>query len=169
MKLRIAGYNPESIVDGPGVRFTLFLQGCPLACPGCQNPETRDPAGGREMAAEKILALIRGASHLDGVTFSGGEPFYQAAALAELAVEICRLGLSLVLYSGYTWEELMARAGRDRAVQRLLVAGDILIDGPYREAERDLSLPFRNSRNQRLLDLPRSLAEKRPVPYPLSG
>lgn len=165
MKLRIAGYNPESVVDGPGVRFTLFLQGCPLACPGCQNPEAQDPAGGREMTSEEILALIRRSRHLDGVTFSGGEPFYQAAVLVGLAGEIRRMGLSLVLFSGYTWEELMDRACRDEAVRRLLAAGNILIDGPYREEERDLSLAFRNSCNQRLLDLPRSLAEKRPVPY----
>lgn len=167
--LRVAGIKPESMVDGPGVRFVLFLQGCPLACLGCHNPEARDPAGGAEMAAAEIRDLIARARYIDGVTFSGGEPFYQAAGLAGLAVEIRRLGLSLVLYSGYTWEELAAAAGRDEAVARLLAAGDILVDGPYREAERDLSLPFRNSRNQRLLDLPRSLAQGRPVPYFLPG
>ncbi len=140
------------------------MQGCPCGCPGCHNPEARDPAGGREMAPEEILALIRRSRHIDGVTFSGGEPFYQAAALAGLAAEIRRLGLSLVFFSGYTWEELTARARRDEAVRRLLAAGSILVDGPYREEERDLSLPFRNSRNQRMLDLPRSLTEKRPVP-----
>ncbi|HPU01341.1 MAG: anaerobic ribonucleoside-triphosphate reductase activating protein [Firmicutes bacterium] len=158
MKLRLAGIVPESIVDGPGIRLAIFFQGCPHRCPGCHNPETHDPAGGMEVEAAELLRRIREARGIDGVTFSGGEPFEQAAALAGLAEEIRRLGLDLVLYSGYTFEALLQKGEKEPHVRRLLEAGRLLVDGPYMEAERDLTLPYRGSRNQRLIDLPRSLA-----------
>lgn len=158
MKLRLAGIVPESIVDGPGLRLTFFFQGCPHRCRGCHNPETHDPAGGREAAAADLLAQIRAARGIDGVTFSGGEPFVQAAALAGLAEGIRALGLDLVLYSGFTFEELLRKSSSDEQISRLLRAGTLLVDGPYIEAERDLTLPYRGSRNQRLIDLPASLS-----------
>ncbi len=167
MKLRLAGLVSESIVDGPGLRFTLFLQGCPHRCPGCHNPETHDPAGGSAVAAAELLAQISAARGIDGVTFSGGEPFMQAAALAGLAEQILLLGLDLVLYSGFTFEELLQRGTADGPTRRLLQAGTMLVDGPYVEAERDLTLSFRGSRNQRLIDLPASLREGSAVEWAL--
>lgn len=156
---------PESIVDGPGLRLALFFQGCPHRCPGCHNPETHDPAGGREVDSAELLARIKETRGIDGVTFTGGEPFAQAAGLAELAGEIRRLGLNLVLYSGFTFEELLRKSRADFHTRRLLQAGTLLIDGPYIEAERDLALPFRGSRNQRLIDLPRSLKDNAAVEW----
>ncbi len=157
MSLRLAGIAPESIVDGPGIRLTLFFQGCSHRCPGCHNPETHDPAGGREMEAGELLARIKRARGIDGVTFSGGEPFEQAVTLAGLAEAIRREGLDLVLYSGFTFEELLQKSEKEPRVYRLLRAGTLLIDGPYLREERDLTLAYRGSRNQRLLDLPLSL------------
>ncbi|NMA92037.1 MAG: radical SAM protein [Firmicutes bacterium] len=159
MSLRVAGLINESLVDGPGIRFVLFAQGCPLRCPGCHNPEAADPRGGVEMSLAEILARIKGVRGIDGVTFSGGEPFYQAEPLARLGKEILRLGLNLVIYSGYTFAELLERGRREEGTARLLSCGWLLVEGSYREEERDLSLPFRGSRNQRILDLPSSLEQ----------
>lgn len=157
MKLRLAGIVPESIVDGPGIRLTCFFQGCPHCCPGCHNPDTHDPRGGREIEPAELLEQIRRARGIDGVTFSGGEPFEQAAGLAGLAEGVRRLGLDLVLYSGFTFEALLKKGKNDPLIRRLLEAGTLLVDGPYIRAERDLALPFRGSRNQRLIDLPCSM------------
>ncbi len=164
MKLRVAGFVPESIVDGPGIRLTIFAQGCSHRCPGCHNPESQDPLGGEDMEVGELLKRIRAArSIIDGVTFSGGEPFEQAAPLAALTAELPTIGLNLVLYSGYTFEELLEMSKKDLNVYRLLKGGQILIDGPFRLAERNLALPYRGSGNQRILDLSRSLASGKPV------
>jgi anaerobic ribonucleoside-triphosphate reductase activating protein len=165
MKLRVAGMVPESIVDGPGIRLVLFVQGCSHRCPGCHNPETHDPAGGTVWTTGDLLRQITAARGIDGVTFSGGEPFEQPRPLAYLAAEIKRLGLNLVLYSGYTFEQLLAMRGRDQAISRLLEAGDLLVDGPYVAGECDLSLPYRGSKNQRILDLPASLRLEAPLTW----
>jgi anaerobic ribonucleoside-triphosphate reductase activating protein len=165
MKLKVAGIVPESIVDGPGIRLVLFVQGCSHRCPGCHNPETHDPAGGTLWSAADLLRRIKAARGIDGVTFSGGEPFEQPRPLAYLAEKVKGLGLNLVLYSGYTFEQLLAMGDREPAVSRLLEAGDLLVDGPYVAGERDLSLPYRGSKNQRLLDLPASLRLGAPQPW----
>ena len=163
MKLRVAGMIGDSLIDGPGIRFALFLQGCPLNCPGCHNPDTAEPRGGVEMSSTEVLDRIKAARGIDGVTFSGGEPFYQAQPLAGLGEEIIGLRLNLVIYSGYTFERLLAKSRREEETARLLASGWLLIDGPYRQEERDVSLPFRGSKNQRVLDLPRSLKQGRAV------
>lgn len=165
MSIRVAGIVTDSLVDGPGIRFTLFAQGCPLSCPGCHNPEAADPGGGVEMSLQEILNQIKTARGIDGVTFSGGEPFYQAEPLARLGEEITRLGLNLVIYSGYTFEELLAKSRQEKGIARLLAAGWLLIEGPYRQEERDISIPFRGSKNQRILDLPSSLKLNRAVTW----
>lgn len=169
MKLRVAGIVPESIVDGPGIRLALFVQGCSHRCAGCHNPESQDPGGGVKFSLDAIMEQIAAASSLDGVSFSGGEPFEQPAPLARLGKEIRARNLGLVLYSGYTFEELLLMGCRDRNVSSLLECGNILIDGPYLEAERDLSIPFRGSRNQRILDLPESLRLGQAVEVQMSG
>lgn len=151
--LRISGVVPESIVDGPGIRYVIFVQGCPHHCPGCHNPQTHDFAGGEEADREKILEEIRQNPLLGGVTFSGGEPFCQPEALLELGREIVSMGKRLMVYSGYTYEELLELSKRRPAVGGLLALADLLVDGPYLEAERDLSLSYRGSANQRVIDL----------------
>ncbi len=157
MKIRLAGYIPESVVDGPGIRFVLFAQGCDHHCPGCHNPQTHARDGGELVDLGEIFDRIKKAKLIRGVTFSGGEPFLQAAPLVQLARQIRALGLGLVTYSGYRFEELLALGGTDKAVRDLLAASDLLVDGPYMEAKRDLGLAFRGSANQRLIDVPRSL------------
>ncbi len=151
--LRLAGIVRESIVDGPGIRFTVFCQGCPHGCQGCHNPETHDFSGGKEVSLEKILQEIDKDPLLAGVTFSGGEPFCQAEGFARLAELVKERGLSVTVFSGYTYEALTEAAEKDREVRRLLELTDILIDGPYVEEERDLTLQFRGSGNQRIIDM----------------
>ncbi len=161
--LRIAGVIKESVVDGTGLRFTLFTQGCPHHCPGCHNPETHSPTGGTQTNISRILEEIDKNPLLQGVTFSGGEPFVQAAALLHLAQEIKARGLDLWCYSGYTWEELLQMAAKDEAVSHLLELVDVLVDGLYLQEQRDYSLAFRGSRNQRILDVAASLERGRPM------
>lgn len=169
MNLRLAGYQVDSIVDGPGVRLALFIQGCSRRCPGCHNPETHDPHGGSDANLDQLIGLVTRCTGIDGVTISGGEPFEQAAATAALAVKIAQQGLDLVIYSGYTFEELLAKSSHDRNVRTSLDAGRLLVDGPFILDERDITLPYRGSRNQRLIDLPRSLKEGKAVEWhPLS-
>ncbi len=158
--LRVAGVVGESITDGPGIRFAIFTQGCPHDCPGCHNPQSHDPNGGEIIDVAQLWQRIAKNPLLSGVTLSGGEPFAQAEALLPLAQQIHDAGMELAVYSGYRWEEIM---GMGEAVQGLLGLCDVLIDGRYVAAERSLDLNFRGSRNQRILDVPRSLASGQPV------
>lgn len=151
MKLTIAGLVKESIVDGPGIRYTVFVQGCPHNCPGCHNPQTHPFEGGVEMDAADIFAQFQGNPLLKGITLSGGEPFCQAEALAELARLVHSAGKDVVVYTGYVYEDLLQMP--DPAVAELLAETDLLIDGPYVESLRNLELQFRGSENQRLIDL----------------
>ena len=163
-KLRIAGTAGESIVDGEGYRYTIFTQGCPHHCFGCQNPQTHDFQGGRLVEPAKLLREILDNPLLEGVTFSGGEPFCQSGLLAELAVELHQSGLTIWCYTGYSFEDLLQ--SRQQAVRHLLQQVDVLVDGPYIEAQRDISLQFRGSRNQRLIDVAKSLAKGRVFLHP---
>ena len=151
MKMRIAGIANDSIVDGPGLRLTVFFQGCPYSCLGCHNPQTHDQEGGREADTLEILALMENNPLLDGLTLSGGEPFMQPEAALELARAARGKGLNVWIYSGATYEALKAR--QDKATDALLEACDVLVDGPFILALRSLNLLFRGSRNQRLIDL----------------
>jgi anaerobic ribonucleoside-triphosphate reductase activating protein len=150
-ELRVNGIVEESVVDGPGLRFTVFTQGCPHHCPGCHNPETHDPCGGHTVSTEKLLAQIQENPLLAGVTFSGGEPFLQAAILADLGSRVRALDKTVVVYTGYTLEQLHGRAKEHDSVNALLEQADLLIDGPYVEALRDLEILHRGSANQRIL------------------
>ncbi|MGN1274943.1 MAG: anaerobic ribonucleoside-triphosphate reductase activating protein [Thermoguttaceae bacterium] len=154
-KLRVAGIVPESITDGPGIRFVLFLQGCPHHCPGCHNPETQCLEGGTFMTADEILDRIRNDPLISGVTFSGGEPFLQAGLLAPIARECHRLGLNVMTYTGWTFEELVS--AKNPAWNRLIAESDVIVDGPYRQDLRSYDTKFRGSSNQRLVNVPLSL------------
>lgn len=149
--IRLAGIVRESIVDGPGLRFTVFCQGCPHHCPGCHNEETHDFDGGYDCDISKIIAAVDSDPLLDGVTFSGGEPFCQPKAFYNLAVELKKRNLNIMAYSGYTYEELISM--NDEAVDNLLSAIDLLVDGRYMAGQRDLTLLFRGSKNQRVIDM----------------
>ena len=153
--LDLSGIVEDSIVDGPGIRATIFCQGCPHHCPGCHNPETWPFGCGTPMAAEAIFEIVKSNPLCRGVTFSGGEPFAQAEGYLELAEALKAEGYEVASYSGYTFEQLL----RGTPAQReLLDTIDVLIDGPFVLAEKSLEVPFRGSKNQRILDVPKSLA-----------
>ena len=151
--IRIAGVVRESIVDGPGLRFTVFCQGCPHGCKGCHNMATHDFSGGYDCEISKILDAIDQNPLLDGVTFSGGEPMCQPEAFYNLAVQVKERGLNRVSYTGFTYEELLQMTEKDKWIKGLLELTDILIDGRFVLEERDLTLQFRGSRNQRVIDM----------------
>ena len=161
MKFRIAGITNDSIVDGPGLRFTVFTQGCPHRCPGCHNPQTHDFGGGSEADTDEIIAKIKRNPLLDGITLSGGEPFCQPEACAEIARAARGLGPNVWSYSGYTFEELTERG--TEAQRALLREVDVLVDGRFELERRSLECRFRGSSNQRLIDVPASLAAKRAI------
>lgn len=157
MKIRMAGVVSESIVDGPGIRFTLFAQGCPHKCEGCHNPQTHDFNGGKDDDTDTILERILENPLLDGVTFSGGEPFCQAKPLADLAKKIKAAGLNVISYSGYTIEYLMKNANDENGYMELLCEIDYLIDGPFILSLKSYEAKFRGSTNQRIIDVKKTL------------
>ena len=159
--LDLSGIVSDSIVDGPGIRTTIFCQGCPHHCPGCHNPETWDFGCGTQVPVEDLVDIVRSNPLCRGVTFSGGEPFAQAAGFAKLARLLKEKGYEVASYSGYTFEELL---GGSDDQKELLSSIDILIDGPFLMAEKSLEIAFRGSRNQRILDVKKSLAEGMAVP-----
>ena len=161
--MRIANTVSDSIVDGPGLRFTVFTQGCPHRCPGCHNPETHDPAGGREASVAELTAQLLSNPLTDGLTLSGGEPFCQPEECAALARVAHEKGLNVWVYTGYTYERLLS--GEVPGALALLGQTDVLVDGPFLLARKSYAALFRGSANQRLIDVPRSLAAGQVVPW----
>lgn len=153
LMLRLSGIEPESIVDGPGIRYVVFVQGCPHHCKGCHNPQTHDFKGGYMESQEKLLEEIKENPLVSGVTFSGGEPFCQAEALAQLGKKVKAMGKHLIVYSGYTLEQLLEKGKSEKGVMDLLRTADVLVDGPFIEELKDLNLRFRGSSNQRYIEL----------------
>ena len=153
--MRIFGLQQDSIVDGPGFRFACFVQGCPHGCPGCHNPDSHDPAGGQEMSVEEVARQLLKNPLTDGLTLSGGEPFAQAEDCLALAKIAHGHGLSVWSYSGWTFEYLRDQGTPEQ--KALLAELDVLVDGPFLLSERTLALPWRGSRNQRVVDVRRSL------------
>jgi len=153
--LNLSGIQGDSIVDGPGIRTTFFCQGCPHHCEGCHNPETWPFEGGTPMPTDALVEIVTANPLCRGVTFSGGEPFAQAEGFGELAKALKEKGYEVASYSGYTFEQLLHGTPAQKA---LLAQLDVLIDGPFVLAERSLQTPFRGSKNQRILDVPKSLA-----------
>ena len=147
MDIRIAGIVPESIVDGDGIRYAVFMQGCQRHCEGCQNPATHALDGGKIIDTAEIIAAIKRNPLLSGITLTGGEPLLQIPAATELAKATKNLGLNVWCYTGFVFEEIPA------AAQELLNYVDVLVDGPFILSQRDLELDFRGSRNQRIINL----------------
>lgn len=158
--VNIAGVMGDSIVDGPGIRTAIFVQGCIHHCPGCHNPESWPFGAGEEYTVQRLYEMVKGNPLCRGVTFSGGEPFCQPGPLALLGERLRAEGYEVASYSGFTFEELLAGTPEQR---RLLETLDILVDGRFEREKRNLDLRFRGSENQRILDVPKSLAEKRAV------
>lgn len=146
MQIRIAGIVNDSIVDGEGIRLTVFVQGCSHRCRGCHNPETWDYNGGHNIDVSEIIEMYEKNPLLQGITFSGGEPFDKIEPLSLIADKVHKLYGDVWCYTGYTLEELK----KDTSKHKLLNKVDVLVDGPFIESERDLSLNFRGSRNQHI-------------------
>ena len=161
MRISLSGVTGDSIVDGPGLRLTIFTQGCLHHCPGCHNPQTHDPEGGSWADTEDILAAAAENPLLDGITLSGGDPFLQPVPCLALAEGAHKIGLNVWTYTGYTWEALLEENDAEKLA--LLKETDVLEDGPFLLAERSLELRFCGSRNQRLIDVKKSLAEDKVV------
>lgn len=155
MEIRLAGLEPESIVDGPGYRFTVFVQGCPHNCPGCHNPQTHDFSGGHLADTDDVIAHLGKNPLVRGLTLSGGEPMMQPEPLYLIAKAAKERGMNVWCYTGFTLEELLRENRADR--MRLLSAVDVLVDGPFHSHERSLDLLYRGSKNQRLIDMPATL------------
>lgn len=152
--MKIYGLVQDSIVDGPGFRFVCFTQGCPHHCPGCHNPDSHDPLGGTEMACDEIIAQMLSNPLTDGLTLSGGDPFMQAEDCLTLAQAAHANGLNVWAYSGWTFEELQQGTDAQRALLHEL---DVLVDGRFILGERSLTLNWRGSRNQRVIDVRKTL------------
>lgn len=150
--IRVCGIEPESIVDGPGFRYVLFVQGCPHRCEGCHNPESHDFNAGFDMTVGDVYLEFLQNHFLNGITLSGGEPFCQPEALLELVKLIKEdRNKDVMAYSGYTYEELLAM--HNPAVDGLLEELSILVDGKFELAQRNLTLRYRGSENQRVIDM----------------
>lgn len=157
MKIRIADIVNDSIVDGPGLRLTIFTQGCPHNCKGCHNPQTHSLDGGKIVDTSEIINSAKKNILLDGITFSGGEPFLQPEPLAVIAKESKILGLNIIAYTGFLFEDLI----KNENYSTLVNLCDYIIDGKFEESKRSLSLKFRGSKNQRIIDVKRSISENK--------
>ncbi len=164
MDIRISGMEGDSIVDGPGLRFSLFTQGCPHHCKGCHNPQTHDYNGGYVISTGDIFDKIISCKMIKGVTFSGGEPFTQVKPLLELARRIRKeTKLDLIIYTGFTFEQLMERGDAD--TEELISLATFIVDGRFEIGKRDLTLLYRGSSNQRILDGKKSVERRTACPY----
>ena len=151
--LRVLDVVEDTMVDGPGFRTSIYCAGCRHACVGCHNPQSWNFNQGREMTIAELMDIIESDPYTQGVTFSGGDPMYQAAAFAELARQIHRrTQKDIWCYTGFTFESLI----HDDQCE-LLAELDVLVDGPYIQSLRDEDLLFRGSSNQRLIDVQASI------------
>lgn len=151
--IRIFGVVEESIVDGPGIRYSIFVQGCSHGCPGCHNPESHSPKGGELRSIESVLGGIRSNKLIAGVTLSGGEPFEQPHACAVLVQQLKADGYNIWTFTGYLYEDLMKMSQANPDIACLLNNIDVLVDGPFVEELKSLELDWRGSSNQRVIDL----------------
>lgn len=163
--LKIAGIVPNSIVDGPGLRLTVFTQGCHHNCVGCHNPDTHDPEGGHEESIETIIEKFKHDPLVAGLTLSGGDPFDQALECARLAIEIKHIDSKYTVwtYTGYTYEQLITANNYEWNL--LLDVTDVLVDGPFILSQKSYDLKFRGSKNQRLINVPETRKQGRIVEY----
>ncbi len=155
LKVRLAGIVNESVTDGPGLRITLFFQGCLHHCTGCHNPHTWPMQAGTQYSISDLIAQLPDHPLIKGITLSGGDPFYQPQTAAALAREFHQRGKDVWTYTGFLWEDLRSKG--DPAMLDLLSESDVLVDGLYVQDLRDVKLKFRGSSNQRLIDVRRSL------------
>lgn len=157
--MKLAGEIKHSLVNGPGIRYVIFFQGCPHRCPGCQNPETHDLAGGAEVNPDNLIERISSTKCLDGVTLSGGDPLMQPEECAKIAAAVQPMGLNVWLYTGWTMEEILADPLKRKSVRDV----DVIVDSPFIQSLRSEACLWRGSSNQRLIDVQQSLKENRVI------
>lgn len=153
----------DSVVDGEGIRTVIWTQGCPHRCKGCHNPETHDFNKGHIVSIEEVKEKLSRGINQDGITLSGGEPFCQPEACTEIAIYAKQLGLNVWCYTGYTYEKLLEMAVLNDKYMKMLENIDVLIDGPFILEQKTLSLKYRGSKNQRIIDVQKSLKRKKLV------
>ena len=164
MKIRLAAdLQTDSIVDGLGIRTVIWTQGCSHNCPSCHNPSTHDFNGGDLVELDEVIYALENLEGQDGVTFSGGDPMFQAKSCAVLARKVHELGMNVWAYTGFTYEELINLNNKD--ILEFLNEIDILIDGKFELDKKSLNLEFRGSSNQRIIDVKKSLEEKKVIEY----
>ena len=157
MKIKLSGEIKESIVDGPGIRYVVFTQGCHHHCKGCHNPETHDVNGGYFKEIDEIVEDFKKYPYMNGLTLSGGEPFLQKKEILKLILEFKILypQKNILIFTGFNFEDLSK--ANDESINEILKNTDYLIDGKFILEQRDISLKFRGSTNQRIIDVKKSL------------
>jgi len=159
--MKISGIVEESIVDGPGIRFTIFFQGCTHNCYKCHNPETHDISKGIEMSVDELINKIKEVPYTDGVTLSGGDPLMQIDECLELCKKLKELDLNIIVYTGYTYEAMLKM--NNKKYQELFNYIDYLVDGPFIYSLLDLTLKYRGSSNQRIIDIKETIKNNKIV------
>ena len=159
--LQILNVIEDTMVDGPGFRTAIYCAGCRHQCPGCHNPQSWDFSGGRTATTDELMRIIEADPYTRGVTFTGGDPMYQPEGFAELARAIRQRTpqKDIWCYTGFTFEHLFVNP-RQRA---LLDQLDVLVDGPFLREQRDETLLFRGSHNQRIIDVQASLEARQAI------
>lgn len=160
MKIRLAAYlQPDSIVDGEGVRTVVWTQGCPHHCPGCHNASTWDFNDGALIDVEDVITELKKIKNQDGITLSGGDPVCQVEACYEISKAAHSMGLNVWCYTGFTYEQMLLNP----KARKLLEQIDVLVDGKFVQEEKSYDIYFRGSRNQRIIDVPKSLETEQVV------
>lgn len=164
MKIKLAAYlQPDSIVDGEGIRTVIWTQGCPHHCLGCHNPDTHDMSGGALVDLEEVYDIINELEGQDGITFSGGDPFIQPKECAEIAKYAKKKGYNIWSYTGYTFEQLLTLSEKKPEIMDFLKEIDVLVDGKFELAKKNYKAKFRGSYNQRIIDVKKSLKENKAI------
>ena len=160
MKIRLSGdIQTDSIVDGEGIRTVIWTQGCSHGCLGCHNPLTHDFNGGFEVEVSEVLDALDKLEYQDGITLSGGDPFFQVKPCLEIAKHAKKLGLNVWAYTGFTFEQLQLMMKTNDHLKELLNNIDILVDGKFELDKKSLACRFRGSTNQRIIDVKSSLEQ----------
>lgn len=159
MKIRLAApLQPDSIVDGEGIRAVLWTQGCLHNCKGCHNPMTHSFTDGALIDLEEVYGWIDSLEGHDGITLSGGDPMFQPLPCIHIAKYAHKLGLNVWCYTGFTFEKLLENGKEDKNILELLKNIDVLIDGPFILEQKSFDVKFRGSKNQRIIDVEKSLS-----------
>ena len=160
-QIRLAGIINDSIVDGPGLRLVIFTQGCHMACPGCHNKDTWDVNAGSLYEIDNIQEMWKQNPLTMGITISGGEPFLQIGSILKIVKKAVKDKLNIIIFTGYQYENLLDR--KNRKINKILDNIDYLIDGPFILDKKDLTLLFRGSSNQRIIDIKKTKKQNKIV------